>query len=88
MESASGEVPDGAGSGLSEKRRKASIKEITSGMAVRRLVELMVCGSDLHLRTSVARLLGKLIVQRPSVCLEIVCVGLVGQQSKETKYDE
>ena len=37
----------------------------------------MVWGGDLHLRTSVARLLGKLQVHRPSVCLDIVCAGLV-----------
>jgi hypothetical protein len=35
-----------------------------------------VRGGDLHLRSSAGRLLGKLIVQRPALCLEIACVGI------------
>jgi hypothetical protein len=71
----------GGGSGISSVMRKSSkrdIREITNACTVGRLVELMVPSPrrDLHLRTSAARLLGNLIIQRPNVCLEIAYIGI------------
>ena len=72
----------GGDSGISSVRRKSTkrdIREITNAGTVGRLVELMSSSSpprDLHLRTSAARLLGNLIIQRPNVCLEIAYIGI------------
>ena len=64
---------------MRRKSTKRDIREITNAGTVGRLVELMSSSSpprDLHLRTSAARLLGNLIIQRPNVCLEIAYIGI------------
>ena len=74
-----GGVRNGAGShqagshqGLVRQRRESTalqhdIKEFFSARTVRRIVELMVRGGDLHLRSSAARLLGVLTIQRQEI---------------------
>ena len=69
-----GGVRNGAGShqGHVRQRRESTglqhdIKEFFSARTVRRIVELMVRGGDLHLRSSAARLLGVLTIQRQEI---------------------
>jgi hypothetical protein len=69
-----GGVRNGAGihQGPVRQRRESTalqhdIKEFFSARTVRRIVELMVRGGDLHLRSSAARLLGVLTIQRQEI---------------------
>ena len=80
----------GAGGSAIFSRRKGmrDVRDITSPEGtVKRLVEIMVRGGDLNLRTSAARLLGKLIVLRPCICLEIAYVGVVDRSGSSTGDD-